>query len=87
MFHVLFGVVSGFFQQPLLAFSKSIRFLQATTSENIVFCKFTINKVHVDFITKSSTADVCESTDSLRNNYLKMFFELKALSVTLLENL
>ena len=50
LFH-LFGVVFGTFQ-PLLACYGLFHFLQTTASQNVLTCKFTINQLHVDFITK-----------------------------------
>ena len=47
----LFGVVSGSIQ-PVLACSRSLHFLQVTASKNVLISKFTINQLHVDFITK-----------------------------------
>ena len=37
-----------------MACSASFRFLQATKSQNIMTCKFTMNQLHVDFITQDS---------------------------------
>ena len=55
LFH-LFGVVSGMFQPFLACYGLllSFHFSQATTSQNVLTCKFTIKKLHVDFITKDS---------------------------------
>ena len=52
LFH-LFGVVSDIFQ-PLLACYGFLwfHFLQATISQNVLTCKFTMSQFHVDFITK-----------------------------------
>ena len=52
LFH-LFGVVSGLFQ-PLIAcygLYWVVPLLRATTLQNLLTCKFTINQLHVDFIT------------------------------------
>ena len=50
----LFGVVPGTFQPLLACYSLflSFTFLQATTSQNVLTCKFTMNQLHVDFIKK-----------------------------------
>ena len=48
------GGISGTLQ-PLLAcyiLFRVVPFLQATTSQNVLTSKFTINQLHVDFITK-----------------------------------
>ena len=37
-----------------MACSVSFHFLQATASQNVLTSKFTINQLHVDFITKDS---------------------------------
>ena len=50
----LSGVVSGTFQ-PLLAccgLFRVVPFFTSKTSENDLICKFTMNQLHVDFITK-----------------------------------
>ena len=36
----------------VMACSASFHFLQATPSQNILICKFTMNQLHVDYITK-----------------------------------
>ena len=36
----------------VMACSASFHFLQAVTSQNVLTSKFTINQLHVDFITK-----------------------------------
>ena len=37
-------------QQPCYGLFLSFHFLQATTLQNVLTCKFTMSKVHVDFI-------------------------------------
>ena len=49
LFHVLFGVVPGLFKLFLSCF-ESLHHLQSTTSQIVVFCKVTMNQLHLDFI-------------------------------------
>ena len=51
LFRLLFEVVSGSFQLVMVSFG-SFHFLKATTSQKFLVCKFTINQLHADFITK-----------------------------------
>ena len=49
LFHLLFEVVSGLFKLFLCCF-ESLHHLQSTTSQIVVFCKVTMNQLHLDFI-------------------------------------
>ena len=44
----------GLLLVPLMAMAcyESLHFLQATTSQNVLTCKFIVNQLHVEFITK-----------------------------------
>ena len=60
LFRLLFGVASDSFHPrlALMACSGSFNFLQTTTSQNVLTCKFTINQLHVYFVTKWGSFDV-----------------------------
>ena len=51
LFHLPFGVVSSTFQ-PVVACYGLLRVVPLFTSDGVAECKFTLNQVHVDFITK-----------------------------------
>ena len=50
---------------------KPFHFLQAAKSQNVLTCKFTVNQLHVDFVTRS--ASVVMKCDSFKQGrYYKM---------------